>query len=84
MFGFRFVEGQCDLRDGMLIRTEECEDRAAVHAVNVSASESPAEAALVDALRKQAYPVISFVAEDAGAIVGHIMFSPVSSQTTPS
>jgi hypothetical protein len=53
-------------------------DWTAVHAVNVSASELPAEAALVDALRKQAYPVISFVAGNAGGIVGHIMLSPVS------
>lgn len=51
---------------------------AAVHAVNVSAFETPAEANLVDALREQAQPFISLVAEDNGAILGHIMFSPVS------
>lgn len=62
----------------MLIRAEERQDWPAVYVVNVSAFESPVEAALVDALRKQAYPVVSLVAEDAGAIVGHIMFSPVS------
>lgn len=33
---------------------------------------------LVDALRNQACPLVSLVAEDAGAIVGHIMFSPMS------
>lgn len=62
----------------MRIRTEEQKDWAAVHAVNVSAFETPAEANLVDALRQEARPVVSLVAEDAGAIVGHIMFSPVS------
>lgn len=62
----------------MLIRAEEPGDWAAVHAVNVSAFETPAEANLVDALRKQAQPLVSLIAEDRGAIVGHIMFSPVS------
>lgn len=62
----------------MLVRNEEEKDLVAVHAVNASAFESPAEANLVDALRKQAYPVVSLVAEDNKTIVGHIMFSPVS------
>jgi putative acetyltransferase len=62
----------------MLIRSEEHKDRAAVHALNVSAFETPAEANLVDALREQAQPLVSLIAEDNGAIVGHIMFSPVT------
>ena len=62
----------------MLVRTEEDNDRDAVHAVNVSAFETPAEADLVDALRAQAKPIVSLVAEENGAVVGHIMFSPVS------
>ena len=62
----------------MLIRAEEHREWAAVQAVNVSAFETPAEANLVDALRQQAQPLVSLVAEDNGAIVGHIMFSPVS------
>jgi putative acetyltransferase len=53
-------------------------DHAAVRAVNEAAFESPAEADLVDALRQQARPVISLVAESGGEIVGHIMFSPIS------
>jgi putative acetyltransferase len=48
-----------------------------VHAVNVAAFETSSEAKLVDALREQAEPVVSLVADDNGAIVGHIMFSPV-------
>ena len=62
----------------MLIRAEEQMDWAAVHAVNVSAFETPAEADLVDALREQAQPLVSLIAEDKGLIVGHVMFSPVS------
>jgi putative acetyltransferase len=62
----------------MLIRTEEPKDWVAVHAVNASAFATPAEANLVDVLRKEAYPFVSLVAEDNEAVVGHIMFSPVS------
>ena len=62
----------------MLIRIEEPTDRPALHAVNVSAFETPAEANLVDMLRKETAPVVSLVAEDNEAVVGHIMFSPVS------
>lgn len=62
----------------MLVRAEQERDRAAVHAVNVAAFETSSEADLVDALREQAEPVVSLVAEDNGVIVGHIMFSPVS------
>jgi len=62
----------------MLIRAEEQRDRTAVQAVNLSAFETAVESDLVDALRDQAQPLVSLVAEDNGAIVGHIMFSPVS------
>ena len=61
----------------MLIRAEENTDWHAVHAINVAAFGTPAEANLVDALRQQAKPTISLVAEENGKIVGHIMFSPV-------
>ncbi len=62
----------------MLIRAEKENDRDAVYAVNVSAFETPSEADLVDALRDQAQPIVSLVAEENGEVVGHIMFSPVS------
>lgn len=62
----------------MLIRAEEKGDSAAVHALNVSEFETAAEANLIDALRERAQQCVSFVAEDVGNIVGHIMFSPVS------
>lgn len=61
----------------MLIRAEEEQDRAAVRAVNVAAFPTSSEANLVDALREQAEPVVSLVADDNEAIVGHILFSPV-------
>lgn len=62
----------------MLIRPEVERDRAAVHALNVSAFDGPAEAALVDLLRDRAQPLISLIADEDGAVVGHIMFSPVA------
>jgi predicted N-acetyltransferase YhbS len=58
-----------------MIRPEEQEDQAAVHALNTRAFESAAEAALVDRLRERARPVISLVAEHEREIVGHIMWS---------
>ena len=68
----------------MLIRPEERKDHAAVRILNTSAFETPVEANLVDALRIQAQPFISLVAEDDGAIVGHIMFTPVLLSGHPS
>ena len=66
-----------DLTAHLLIRSEGKADRAAVRAINTEAFEGPAEAGLVDALREQANPAVSLVAEHDGGIVGHIMFSPV-------
>ncbi len=62
----------------MVVRAEEKGDHAAVHALNVKAFESAAEAKLVDVLRERASPLISLVAEHEQKIIGHIMFSPVS------
>mgnify|MGYP001636540896 CR=1 FL=1 len=61
----------------MHIQTEEEQDWPNVQAVIKSAFERSAEAHLVAALRQQAQPVISLVAEHGNAIIGHIMFSPV-------
>lgn len=63
------------------IREERVADVASVHAVNVAAFETDAEARLVDTLRKVADPVISLVAEVDGTVVGHILFTPVSAET---
>lgn len=62
----------------MLIRAETASDRDAIHALNAAAFGTGAEARLVDALREQASPLVSLVAEQDGAIVGHILFSPVT------
>ena len=51
--------------------------------MNLSAFETATEADLVDALREQARPIVSLVAEDKGAIVGHILFSPVTLSSLP-
>lgn len=61
----------------MQIRKEKVEDIEGVRRVNELAFGTAAEADLVDALRDQAQPTISLVADDRGEIVGHIMFSPV-------
>lgn len=61
----------------MLIRNEEENDWVAVRTLNTAAFKTPVEANLVDALRQQARPLVSLVAEENQAVVGHIMFSPV-------
>lgn len=67
----------------MLIRAEDHADWATVRTINVTAFETPAEANLVDTLRKQAHPLVSLVAEANGTVVGHILFSPVSLSGNP-
>jgi putative acetyltransferase len=62
----------------MHIRPERPEDVSAIRHVNQSAFETAAEADLVDALRMQAHPLVSLVAVENEAIVGHILFSPMT------
>ena len=62
----------------MEIRPERPADIAAIAALNRAAFETGLEADLVDALRGQAEPIVSLVAEEGGAIVGHILFTPVT------
>jgi putative acetyltransferase len=62
----------------MVIRPETHADRPAVHGLNSAAVGRPDEARLVDALRERAKPLVSLVAEEDGAVVGHILFSPVT------
>ena len=66
------------VREELLIRAERPDDHAAIRAVNEAAFGQRFEADLVDALRRAADPFISIVAEQAGEIVGHICFSPVT------
>jgi putative acetyltransferase len=67
----------------MHIRIESAVDVAAIRAVNLAAFETAVEADLVTALRAQATPLISMVAEDGTAIVGHIVFSPAALDSDP-
>ena len=62
----------------MIIREERQGDAERIRRVNLAAFETNTEADLVDALRRQATPLVSLVAEDDANIVGHILFSPVT------
>lgn len=61
----------------LLIRAEEPGDRDAIDAVHVAAFGRPDEARLVDRLRESGQHAVSLVALAGGAVVGHILFSPV-------
>lgn len=67
----------------MLIRDEEERDRAAVRDIVAAEFDTGAEADLVDALRDQAEPIVSLVAEEDGAVVGHALFTPVTLDGDP-
>jgi putative acetyltransferase len=62
----------------MHIRPERAADISGIRTVNLTAFETSTEANLVDVLRERADPIISLVADDGEAIVGHILFSPVT------
>jgi putative acetyltransferase len=62
----------------MLIRAARPEDAPGIRAVNISAFGTTAEADLVDALCERAAPIISLVADDEEAVVGHILFTPMT------
>jgi putative acetyltransferase len=66
------------MTEHVTVRPEAPSDRAAVRAVNTSAFDTAAEADLVDRLREQASPLVSLVAQVAGGVVGHILFSPLT------
>ncbi len=67
----------------MLIRPETPDDYAAIREVNLAAFGSLLEAALVERLRDDGLVIASLVAvDDAGQVVGHILFSPVMIMAT--
>ncbi|HKC86016.1 MAG TPA: N-acetyltransferase [Blastocatellia bacterium] len=66
----------------MIIRSEKPEDIPAIRIVNELAFGGAAEADLVDALRRDGKATISLAAEDGGRVVGHILFSPVTIETS--
>ena len=59
------------------IRSETPSDAAAIRRVHVEAFGQPDEADLVDALRAAGALRISLLAAEAGAVVGHVAFSPL-------
>jgi putative acetyltransferase len=68
---------------GVVIRPEGAADAAAVRSVTAAAFRaaphaSGTEAAIVDALRAAGALSVSLVAEEGGAIIGHVAFSPVT------
>jgi putative acetyltransferase len=67
----------------MIIRPERPEDSSQIRRVNELAFGQPAEADLVDRLRQAGGEALSLVAEDDGAIVGHILFTPVVLEGRP-
>jgi putative acetyltransferase len=67
----------------LIIRPERPADREVIRAVQEAAFERPNEADLVDALRREARPFLSLVAERDGTIVGHICFTPVTIVPAP-
>jgi putative acetyltransferase len=60
------------------IRPERPGEEHAVHAIHRAAFPDPDEADLVRRLRSDGDVLVSLVAEGGGALVGHVLFSPVS------
>ncbi|MCO4780680.1 MAG: N-acetyltransferase [Candidatus Cloacimonetes bacterium] len=67
----------------MKIRAESVSDKKAVYEINKQAFPGDDEAKLVDALRENADPIVSLVAELKGQVIGHILFSPVTLSSRP-
>ncbi len=61
----------------VIVRPENPADGPAIRAVNVAAFGGPAEAGLVDLLRRRGKLLLSLVAVEAGSVVGHAAFSRV-------
>jgi len=61
-----------------IVRPEQTGDQGPVRNLNELAFGRPNEADLVDALRLRGAIAFSLVAVDKGAVVGHILFTPVS------
>lgn len=65
-----------------MIRQERQGDADAIRAVNDAAFGQPDESRIVDAIRAAAHEAVSLVAVEEDAIVGHILFTPMSMETT--
>jgi putative acetyltransferase len=70
------------MTEAITIRRETAADQAGIRRVLERAFPTPAEAALVDALRAAGCVTLSLVAVGAGdEVLGHILFSPVTIDT---
>nr|QQZ49492.1 hypothetical protein JKL49_21330 [Phenylobacterium glaciei] len=58
-----------------MIRHAKPADHAAIREINIAAFGQPAEADLVERLRADGDKVFELVAEEDGAVVGHIFYS---------
>jgi putative acetyltransferase len=67
--------------DDTILRRENPDERDAIRAVNEAAFGRPDEADLVDRLRTEGAVLASFVAEQDGRVVGHILFSRMLIET---
>lgn len=65
----------------MVIRPACAGDHDAIRAVVTAAFRQPDEAALVDALRADGDALVELVVEEADVIVGHVLFSPLTTDT---
>lgn len=65
------------MNDVAAIRDERREDHVAVKNLHLTCFPTAVEADLVDRLREDGDAAISLVAIEAGAIVGHVLFSPM-------
>jgi putative acetyltransferase len=59
------------------IRDERPGDEESIRRVNAAAFGRPGEGTVVESLRRTGQATVSLVAEHAGEVVGHILFSPV-------
>ncbi len=65
------------------IRAERYSDRDEIHKLNMAAFDNGPEADVVDKLRVACKYYLSFVAVEAGRVVGHILFTPVTIDGCP-
>jgi putative acetyltransferase len=66
----------------LLVDVERSTDAPSLRAVHLAAFPTPIEADLVDRLRANGRAIVSLVAREADAVVGHVLFSPVTIHET--
>ena len=66
--------------NGVIVRPETPDDIPAIYDIHLRAFGQPAEAQMVDKLRRDGdfIAALSLVAVDGGRVVGHILFPPIS------